>query len=148
MSLELEVSTPVGEDSPAAVTPLPPGDRRAETVVRKIVRTRAVPFRANIPEDVAVALVIVRPRVASRAAGVSERTLRRHFVREGSTITAFAAGVRLQAARELYSLGWDTDGAASALGYSSPAAFRRFLRQSSGMGVCRLRREAGSSRFQ
>ena len=115
-------------------------NHQAGDVVREVLRRRSVPCPVDLPEDLIVALVIVGPRQVSRTVRISERTLRRHFVRGGSTVTAFAGQVRLEAARELFSRGWDTDRAAAAFGYSGAAAFRRFLRQRSGQGVWSLRR--------
>jgi hypothetical protein len=119
-------------------------DRRGEMAVRKALgRGRFGPC-TRIGDEAVVSLVIEGVEGASRRAGVSGRTLRRHFSRNGSSISAFVAGVRLEAARDLFSQGWDTGEVAVALGYSGAAAFRRFLRQNSRVGVWTLRRAADS----
>jgi AraC-like DNA-binding protein len=144
MNAELvAVTAPPAVPSTGTLTGLPVRDQRAETVVRAIVRRRRGGSGISLSDETAVALVIDGLGQASRCAGVSERTLRRHIVRNGSSIAAFVTQVRLQAARELYALGWNTDRSAVALGYANPAAFRRFLRRSSGEGVWILRKAAG-----
>ena len=143
--LDLEISL-TGERiaPPEAAAGRPGRSRRGETAVRKVLKRNRFLVGAGLPDQAAVALVIEGLKQASRHAGVSGRTLRRRFVRGGSSISGFVAAARLAAARELFARGWSTGEAAEALGYSSAAAFRRFLRQNAGVGVWSLRKRAGS----
>ena len=128
--------------SPASLEgPCQLGSRRvsAGEVVRHVVNHYL--SRLDLKIDIETALLIVTSGVSTAAirTGTCERTLRRRFLRAGTTCRRFVSAVRSEAALVLLGLGIPTHVAARRLGYLRTGSLGRFLRLHLGRGVGHLR---------
>jgi len=124
----------MASDSRPALQAPPPGPfpfersfaQDASTLDRAIRRSRCE-TQFGLDTEVAHLLVLSGLRDASRQAGVSERTIRRQFEREGTSPSAFVRTIRLTVLLELLEHDVPTRRIAPTLGFGSSASFRRFL---------------------
>ena len=115
-----------------------------------IGRTSSLPSSAEefalLSEEMAIFLVRFGPRLAACRQGISERTLRRRFEREGMHLAAYTKECRLKLARRFLATDLPLTTVSSRLGFSSPQTLARFMRREFGetSTAVRHRLKAGS----
>jgi len=113
-----ELISAVLETKVAALAAVPTG---GSALVDRVRRTAASDLAAR-PSPAAIASEL----------RTSERTLRRQLEREGTSVRALIADVRLQRARELLAVGRPVKDVALSLGFSEPSAFSRAYKRWTG----------------
>lgn len=132
-------------------------ERAVELLLDEIHTAQVAPLHLPIPGDPRIRIVtdglVADPADGrslaawGRAAGATERTLARAFVRETSmTFGAWRQQVRLLRALELLAEGESVTGVALELGYDSTSAFIAMFRRALGTTPARYFRDAGSGR--
>ncbi len=114
-------------------------EAEATVVVLGLVRDWLARYRVRLASRYVALVVRYGLRGAARSLGISERTLRRRFREAGHPVRTVLLEFRRWGARELLESNWKTEWAASALGFKSAPAFRRFVNRNLGACLCTLR---------
>lgn len=117
-----------------------PGYERLRAVVRAVVVTEGV-----LDEAEALVLVAHGLAAAARMSGVSDRTIRRRFEAAGTSVSRVVYRTRVEMAVRACGITVPTTVVARWLGFTSPAAYRRFVRRELGVSIKELKRRVRES---
>jgi len=117
-----------------------PGYERLRAVVRAVVVTEGV-----LDEVEALVLVAHGLAAVARRSGVSDRTIRRRFEAAGTSVSRVVYRARVETAVRACGIAVPTTVVARWLGFTSPAAYRRFVRRELRVSIKELKRRVRES---